>query len=78
MIHRVSWPKRTRGMSLWLGGRISWSCEQPLGTGCVVAVVVAVVGSSRLGDEAATYSSMRKGDCLHATKQVCGHSARRR
>lgn len=65
-------------MSLSPGDRISWSFERPLGTGCVVAVVVAAVGSSRLGDEAVTYSSTRKGYCLDASKQVCRHSARRR
>lgn len=62
-------------MSLSLGDRISWSSEWPLGRGCVVA---AAVGNSRLGDKAATYSSMRKGVRLHASKQVCRHSVRRR
>lgn len=54
-----------------------WSCEWSCVRGCVV---VAAVGSSssRLGDKAATYASMRKGVRLHASKQVCGHSARRR
>lgn len=58
IVDRVSWMKGGEGCPYRSGtesvGRVS-------GLGEVAFVVVAAIGSSRLGDKAATYSRMRKG-----------------